>query len=313
MFKPLKYFLGKLIGRKLVMSHVEDADGIASAAIALRKYRNALLYLTTPAHLNKAGKYSWINLIGWDIVCDLPCPARTFLWVDHHKTNVSRAKKAFHDPEAPCAAILLLKALNLEEDPIARKLAELAVQTDTANITTQEAWDLNDAVKGSPTHEREWLAKQLALKGLEALKDSKVAYWIRRNREVRERTFNLAEKLDPYPVMIVVFPEQTERFSHRALILNLEKKGARVVAVLMSRNGVKWRVSLGRGDEEIDCSEYAAKLGGGGHPAAAGATVRMSLNELIEKLLEMFPRDKVAIYQVDSKLEVASLKIINPK
>jgi len=116
MHRLLQALKAKILGKKLALSHEEDADGIVSAALFLRKYPEAILVLGRPQEI-KRDKLNWINLFTWDFVADLPCPKKAKIRVDHHKTNTPCAEIEYYDPEAPCAAILALKALKLENDP----------------------------------------------------------------------------------------------------------------------------------------------------------------------------------------------------
>ncbi len=305
-----KLLFAPALRRPRILSHGEDGDGIASAAIALRKYPNAVIALATPHEVQKAGRFGLINAIKWDVVLDLPCPKRTVLWIDHHESNISRAKRSFHDPSAPCAAVLAVRALGLERDSLAVKLAELATETDTANIERDEAWLLNDAVKGSPARMRIKLTKLLAERGLEAFSASEVASWIEANRKVRESTEKLSERIEPLKVtVLIVERRRSKRISYRGLMLGLERKGAKLVVLCYRLSSRRWKVMLGC-REEFNCSEIAQALGGGGHRAASGATVEAgSLGELVRSLSRVLPLEDAKFIKISENGEIEEVKL----
>jgi hypothetical protein len=136
-----------------------------SAALFKRRYPDAFVVLAHPSSVQRNPLY---RLVTWDFVADLPCPGRVKVYADHHVTNKPCAEKSFHDPRAPAAALLALEALGLSEDLEARRLAELAVETDTANITSEEAELLEAAVKGAGYVEKLKLVEELARKGGES-------------------------------------------------------------------------------------------------------------------------------------------------
>jgi len=305
----LKDFLAvvwaKLTGKKTCLSHSSDADGIVCAALFLRAVQGkGLVVLAEPYEIQDG---SWLNIFKWDYVLDLPCPPKALVFIDHHKTNKPSpmAREVYHDPTAPSAATLAIRAFKLEGDPIAVKLVELANECDTANINSDEAWGLNDAVKGSPRNERAKLAKLLSELGLEALKLPKVQKWIARNRERRERTRQLADKI-PIEDKIFIELNGENSISPRNLMITLEKKGAKVTCVVAPKNG-KYKIHLGsREDSGVDCSKLASKIGGGGHKYAAGATVD-DLDKALKLIAKRLGLRKLKIYIVKG-IEVVGVK-----
>lgn len=310
MLDLLALIWAKLIGRKTCLSHSSDADGIVCASLFLRYVNgNGLVVLAEPYEIQRG---TWLNMFKWDYVLDLPCPPKAHVFIDHHKTNKPSpsVKEVFHDPTSPSAAALALKAFKLESDFVASKLVELANECDTANIISNEAWDLNDAVKGSPRRKRVKLAKLLSQLGLEALKLPEVQRWILHNRERRERTRQLAEKI-PIEDSIFIELDNEEDISPRNLMITLEKRGAKVTCVITSKNG-RYKIHLGsREDSGIDCSKIASKLGGGGHRYAAGATVD-DLNKALKIIAKRLGLSKVKLYMIKGS-EIASIKVFKIK
>ena len=265
----------KLFRKPLILSHEEDVDGIVSATIAYIKHPDAVVVLARPRELEHYPlKVKWMKYVKWDIVADLPCPPKTVVYVDHHKSNIPRAKIVYHDPEAPAAAVLMAKAMGLEENPLVKKLIEIAVEADTANIVSQEAWDLNDAVKGSDYRGKIFLVKNLAKQGLEVLKLSEVRKWIERHRKTRENTIKLADKIRVEPIMVVRICSKLD-IHGRALSIELEKRGALFTCIIVPEKRGRLKLHFGS-KGKYDCSIIAKKMGGGGHVVAAGALIEES-------------------------------------
>ncbi|MEM2025819.1 MAG: DHH family phosphoesterase [Desulfurococcaceae archaeon] len=293
----IRVLWAKLAGKQTCLSHSSDADGVVCAALFLRALRGrGVVVLAEPYDIQGGG---WLNLFKWDYVMDLPCPSKALAFVDHHKTNrPSKAvERLYHDPSAPSAAALAIRALNLENDDVSLKLVELANECDMANIKSEDAWNLNDAVKGCPKDERLNLARLLSTRGLEAFEVPEVKGWIARNRARRERTQELADKIPVEDNLFVILKDENH-ISTRSLMITLEKKGCKLTCVVTSKNG-KYKVHLGsREDSGVDCSRLASLLGGGGHERAAGATVN-DLKRALGVVAEAMMLKRVRVYVVD--------------
>ena len=162
-------------------------------------------------------------------------------------------------------------------------------------------------MKGAPRSKRAKLAKLLSELGLEALKLSEVQEWVVRNRERRARTKQLADKI-PIEDSVFIELEDEEAVSPRNLMITLEKRGAKVTCVITPKDG-KYKVHLGsREDSDVDCSKIAAKLGGGGHKHAAGATVD-DLNRALKVIAKKLGLKKVKLHVVSGS-EVVSVRVL---
>lgn len=269
LLRGLAILKAKVLSRKLALSHSGDADGIVSAALYVMSNPSAEIVLAEPWDVDKG----LINMVAWDFVADLPCPRKAKLRVDHHATNQPKAKLEYHEVAAPSSAAVALKALNLEDNALAQQLVALANECDTASISSADAWDLNDAVKGGSYRDKVKLAKLLAREGVSALRRSELRELIERNKSRRLATYALADKL-PVSQVMVLDMEDGERYSVRGLMVELEKRGAQLTCVITPRRrGFKLHVGA-RGDSQYDSSQLAAKLGGGGHRWAAGALIK---------------------------------------
>ena len=272
MSRLLRALEARLAGAKLGLSHGSDADGVVCAALFLRRHPGGVVLFADPWEIRPTWR-CWLNWLAWDYVADLPCPFRARLHVDHHRTGRPCAKQEFFNPEAPSAASLAIEALGLQGDEAAIKLVELANECDTASIRSKEAWDLNDAVKGSSLEDRLILARLLAAEGVDALTHPAVRSWIEVNRARRRRALDLADRVEVKDYVFVKLAVDDERFPVRTFMLTLEERGAKLTCVITPRRG-RFKIHLGsRHDSGIDCAELAMKVGGGGHRYAAGATV----------------------------------------
>ncbi|RLE79055.1 MAG: Fis family transcriptional regulator [Thermoprotei archaeon] len=299
----------KISRKLLVLSHEEDVDGIVSAAIALKKNPSAVLVLAKPREIEHPTFSSkWISWVTWDIVADLPCPPRTIMYVDHHRSNIPKARIVYHDPEAPAAAVLMAKAMKLEDDKEVKKLIDIAVQADTARIVSQEAWDLNDAVKGADYRGRVFLARKLAEVGLKVLELDNVKEWISKSRRIRENTKKLADSIEVEPVMIVRLLSKLDIYG-RALAIELEKRGAEFTCIIVPEKNNLLKLHFGsRG--KYDCSIIAKRVGGGGHLRAAGATIRVKEEENLYQLLKIYLGvSRITVTEVYSLTEVKKIVI----
>ncbi|MEM1509436.1 MAG: DHHA1 domain-containing protein [Thermofilaceae archaeon] len=274
-----------LVTRKpLALCDIGDLDGLTCAVLFKMKYREGVLVLASPSDVKNS---RILRAVEWTFVADLPCPGKAVLRADHHATNTPCARQEFYDPRAPAAAVLALKALGLEDFKQAERLVKLAVETDTAKIESNEALALNDAVKGAGYRGKLRLAEMLSTMELEkVLSNGEVKKWIERYSKVRLATEKLASELPDVEHFVAVF-EKNMQISYRYLSILIERKGAKFTAIIVPRSFSMIRVYLGSSDQAYDVSMLAGKLGGGGHPFAAGASIRgYPVSKIIRKVLK---------------------------
>lgn len=299
MLRLLRVLIAKALGRRVGLAHDGDVDGVICATLFFKAYPNGKLLLIEPYEVRSSSRWNWFNWFNWDYVADLPKPVKVKVYVDHHPTNAPMDTSPFYDPTAPSAAQLAIRALSLQEDVEIARLVKLANECDTASITSPDAWDLNDAVKGARNVEdRVKLAKLLSREGLKALEHSEVKAWISVNRERRKRTSELADKI-PLQNMVFVKMDEGVDASVRNLMITLENRGASFTCVVTPHNG-RFKVHLGcRKDSGLDCAKIAAKLGGGGHKYAAASTVN-DLNKALRLIAEELGLKQIPVYTVSS-------------
>lgn len=264
----------KLSNRPLALCDSGDVDGITSAALFLRKYPRGIIILASPSEVYRS---FWIRNMFWNFVADLPCPGKVLIRADHHRTNKPCAKVEFYDPEAPCSALMAMKALNLEEDSLANELVKVAIQTDTANITTKEAEELDLAVRFASYSEKIYIIRNLALNGLNALNDFRIRRLIDRGLKAKKRMLEIADKLTIKDIINIYSPVDLG-ISYRQLTIELQHRGAKMVNILLRLGRRTFRYYCGADkDSPYDCTQVATKLGGGGHKFASGAQYKVSL------------------------------------
>jgi Exopolyphosphatase-related proteins len=264
----------KAAGRPLALCDANDVDGIASAALFLRRHPDGIVVLAYPTDVQRG---RWVRWLRWSFVADLPCPGKADLRADHHVTNRPCAAKEFYDPEAPASALLALEALGLSGDPVAEQIAEAARQTDTANIVDEAVRDLDLAVRYASYGEKLLVARALAERGLKALEDPAIAALVERGRRLAAIVDAIASAIPPRRVLAVYSPVKLP-ISYRSLAIALQKKGAVYVNIFVRLGRRRYRLYCGaeRGSE-FDCTKIAMAMGGGGHRYAAGAVVKAPL------------------------------------
>lgn len=299
----------KLAGRPLALCDANDVDGIASAALFLRRYPKGVVVLAYPTDVQRR---RWIRWLRWDFVADLPCPGKAELRADHHKTNKPCAAKEFYDPEAPASAVLALKALGFSGDPIAEEIAEAARQTDTADIKDAAVRDLDIAVRYAAYGEKLMVAKALARVGLKALQEPAIAQLVERGNKLAALVEKIASAVPPERVLAIYSPVKLP-ISYRSLAIALQKKGAEYVNIFVKLDRRSYRLYCGADrNSKYDCTEIAVALGGGGHKYAAGAVVKAPLldpEQPLRKFLELTAPEKLYVLGQCPKVNITCIEV----
>ncbi|RLE84951.1 MAG: Fis family transcriptional regulator [Thermoprotei archaeon] len=298
-------FKALITRKKLALCDKGDFDGIASAALFKRKFKEGVVVLASPYEVRTN---PLIRAVKWYYVADLPCPGRAFMRVDHHETNVPCAELEFHDPRAPASALLALKALNLEDDSLAVEIVKLAVETDTANVSSREALFLDSAVKGSDYLGKIYLVEKLSEIGVKILEDERVKKWIEIHTKKLKFTKEIVNKLKMRDVMILIF-EKDIGLDYRYMCILLERKGAKMSLIVVPKKFFKVRLYAGaRPESGFDAAIVAKMLGGGGHRYAAGATFRSFTKKGIDKAISTFKRylaqERIKVFIINGNKEI---------
>ncbi len=291
---------GVILQKPLALCDAGDLDGIGSAALFKMKYPNGKIILAYP---NEVKSSFLFKLIKWEFVADLPCPGKAKIRADHHETNKPCADNEFFDPNAPASAVLALRALGLENNVIAKTISKYAVETDTANIVSEEARKLDAAVKGSNYVGRVYIAEKLATIGLDILNDKKVIEYINKFDKIREKTERISSNIKLDKEVILVFTKDLN-LSYRYLSILLERKGAFFTFIVVPKKYFKIRIYVGaRPSTKYNSSIIAKKFNGGGHQFAAGATLttlyrKKMLEKILNELKVFLKKKKITIQKI---------------
>jgi len=315
----LRVVSAKIRRRPVALCDIGDVDGITSAAIFLRKYPDAVIVLRAPAQVQKS---KWLRLFTWTFVADLPCPpgAKVKMRADHHRTNSPCAEQECYDPSAPCSALLAAKLLGLEDDPIVRELVDAAIQTDTANVTSEKVRKLDMIVRYSRYSTKLKIAKILSEKGIDAvlsLPEAQEA--LEKAREAEHIINTICEKVPASDIITMYFPKGKKLdISYRQLNIIIQKsKNAKFVNILVKRGFRTYRLYCGADKEgPYDCTTIAKQLGGGGHKFAAGAQYKSPIfrpgegfRRFVNVLKNYLGVSKVRVIVVDENLNLNEIEV----
>jgi len=297
----------KVFRRPLALCDGGDFDGISCAAIFLVKYPNGEVVFGGPTDVRRW----WVRLIKWDFVADLPCPGKAKVRADHHVTNTPCADEEFYDPEAPCSALMAARALKLEDNDVVKELVRIAIETDTANLESEEARKLDIIARASNYQEKKLVAHVLSREGLKALERPEIKSILERGGRMAKLVEELASKI-PVEEHLVIYSPRKLPISYRALTIRLEKRGARLVNVLVRLGYRTYRLYCGAPKEGgYDCTKVAIRLGGGGHRYASGATYKapiLSPSEGFERFIravkEYLGVERLRVYTLNTDLSV---------
>ncbi|WP_243675675.1 hypothetical protein [Vulcanisaeta distributa] len=141
---------------------------------------------------------------------------------------------------------MAMKALDLENDPIANSLVKVAIETDTANITSEEAERLDLAVRFASYPEKIFIIKSLAINGLQALSNSRISRLIERGYRARRLMLEIADKIPIKDVINIYSPPIDLGISYRQLTIELQHRGAKMVNILLrlSRRAFRYYCGL---------------------------------------------------------------------
>jgi phosphoesterase RecJ-like protein len=296
-------------GRALMLGHVHpDADVLGTLlalGLALEARGWSLRYggpHPAPAVLDflpAIERYARLERVdeAFDVVAltDCPNPDRTegllaqarrsggtVLNIDHHPDNRRYGDIDWIDPTAAATGEMVYRLLGTLGAPLTPAMATnlfTAIHTDTGSFrysnvtprTFQIASALMEAgaeparvssalYERRPAHALRFLGQALSL--IEVSDDGRVA-WLPLPAGVVPDSFVESEELVNYPRSI---------------------DSVRVACFLRERDG-QVKVSL-RGKGDVDVSRIAARFGGGGHPNAAGCTVKGTLHDATRVVLE---------------------------
>ena len=231
-----------------------------------------------------------LDLSSWNQLGDMAGFIRHFpgarAVIDHHVSEDDLGARVFKDSTAEATGILIMKAIaalgcSLTPEVASGILTAVAMDTgwfrhsNTRSSTLRAVADLIDAgakvdVLYRQLFERNTLGRLKlmgeTLSGIETDVGGRIAYAM-----ISKDDLMRTNAIPPDSEDLVDYTVGLRGVEVGMLFIEQAKGGAKVS--FRARNG-------------LDCSKVAAQFGGGGHRAAAGATVPGSMPEIVERALE---------------------------
>ena len=307
-----------LLPKPKVAFHASDADGIISAVILKNISPSGKMVFIPLGYqeLRHPEFGSFLASVGWRAITDLaPFHAkRASLFFDHHQSSLEMPKNAdlvIYQARAPSASKLLGDHFKTKILPEIYNLAELTVITDTAGYSTpppikspsdpikatkeEQAWLLDDLCKTVHTIEEILtLVQDLSDRQLTIIDQPIYIERLQGLYNLRKKSFELAEKIPPADVVVVI--QGKKRILTSSLVYGLFQKQVKITCILYPGKrftGLSFRISSIISDsmlEEYRVDHLAGKFSGGGHPRAAGGRAD-SLQEALQ-ILEEWVKEK---------------------
>ncbi len=213
--------------------------------------------------------------------------AKFWVNIDHHPSNPRYGDLYYIDPLAPATGQILFELMCAAELPVTKAIVEnlfVAISTDTGSFqypnTTARTFEI---------------AAELIRRGVDVGRVSQSLYenYPRRRIELlrallETMEFRCGKKLAYFSLSQTTakkcgaLPEDNE-----GLIDHLRAIEGVIVAIFFEELGDgKVRVSMRSKEKAVDVCAICQSFGGGGHTLAAGARVRGSLKEVIERVVK---------------------------
>lgn len=212
---------------------------------------------------------------------------RVDLNIDHHLTNTHYSKYLYVDAKASATAEIVYELLNLMDvniNDITAKAIYTGIATDTgcfkySNVTAK-------------TH---IIASKLYEYNIEADTINRLMFDTKSKQllELEKRVLETAEYHFDDRCMLLSVTEQMQKETgcsgtllEGIAVISRSVEGVLAGVTLKQTDSEEFKISL-RTYPPLDAAQICNKLGGGGHKAAAGATVKGSLEEVKERILSV--------------------------
>lgn len=294
--------------RYLIVTHTRpDGDTLGSAALlcrGLRQLGKSAHLLPNPELTPKyaalvdglTGQPTDATVIAVDVAAadmlqkNFPADSRVMLRIDHHRTGGEFSEFALVDPAAAACGQIIYDLLTemgaVLDEPMAIALYT-AISTDTGcfRFANTQSHTLEVAARCAEVITDLYGLNQ-KLFGLVSLTKLKLQSWL------LEHALFLQDNqvaICPLPLEVErqlgVTEDDTENLSGYPRSI----EGVKIAATLRETGDGRVKISL-RSVPAYDSGAICAKLGGGGHRGAAGATVTMSLEEATQALINALPQ-----------------------
>jgi len=285
----------------IIISH-DDVDGVICASIVKRKFGDGFYLPSSPRNL--VNHLSELNVENKTIVLSDLSPNDEqieniskyiekmyaskceIIWIDHHSwppksiETLSKHAKIFVEPTIS-AAELVAKVFGMN-DNIVEALVRIANDADSANYATEEAININRAIRNKKR-------LQYVFEALSEgrINDEKILKWARKEQKNDE-------KIKEY---VKTLPVYTTKSNYRYTIIDVRRsklpgsltgKYASIehkldfTVVIYSNRSVSLYAGL---NKNVNLLKIARKFNGGGHPFACGCSPKLSWkSKILDKL-----------------------------
>lgn len=217
--------------------------------------------------------------------------AKQSVCIDHHSTSMHFCDYNYIDPKSAATgqlAFLLIKELEIVHDKRIANSVFAAITTDTGNFQYSSTQKI--------THE---IVAELYDWGVSANEVSIEIYESDRFERLKVEALAIARMRSEFDGKLLITYVSQEMLKESGAfmyetdrIVNLMRaiKGTEVSVLVKEYEKDVIKLSM-RSKQYFDVAKLCASLGGGGHARAAGATLRCSLDEAIERVIEAFGRE----------------------
>ena len=286
---------GDAVGTSLALYNALKVYGKDNVDLIIPECPKTFLFLPGASNIKKSSDVKGyqlaisIDCASFDMVCGGQKyfdSAEHTVVIDHHGTNTMYGDFNFVNPDSPACAevmIVVLNRFNMNIDKNIGTCLLVGIITDTGGFKSQgvtaETFEfvarlLNRGVNVSDTYRKVLQVKtrsafelsRVATNRLELIDDGKIAY-------------------------TYVTLEDYERFGntygdHEGIVdIGRDIEGVEVSIFVRAIKGRGWKVSL-RSNDKVDVDEIALLFGGGGHPKAAGFSIREDISSVKEKIIK---------------------------
>lgn len=212
------------------------------------------------------------------------------LCIDHHGSNILYAERTLLDPTAAAACEIILQVIRTLGVEITKSIADCiytGLSTDTgcfrySNVTPRTMRMAADMIEAGAenakintvmfeTKTKTYVAlERLALDGMKMYFDGKCAFIT-----ITQEMYRLSGSDETEVDAIAAIPRQIE--------------GVQVGITMREKTDGTFKISM-RSGETVNVSEICAVMGGGGHPRAAGCTVKGDISAATETVLKNVER-----------------------
>ena len=314
--------------KKKVAYHFNCPDGLVSAALFRYLFGDQDLdFIPIDYPLLKDEETANIlTKAEWFAILDLS-PFNSNLiqyYFDHHISNQGveiKSKVSVFDPNSPSGAALITDHFRDKLPDYMIELSEITKITDTASYGSpspleinenlneyswdERVWFIEDACKSTFTvAEHDLVLELLASKGLDGLWEKDVLNRVRRLRNSRKESFNIAQEIELSEFIILI--DKPLHYNIAAISSELQKRGVKGVSyitVYPEEVKISFRLNRALTAEEVDkyrVDSLANKMAGGGHKGASGAEMKN-----LEETLEII---KIWIKEVQLNLKIVDLR-----